>query len=149
MLLGAEIVGSVYDFCWETRDIWHFIGMVLFIFKIAIPILLIVFGMLDLGKAVVASDDKEIKNATTKLAKRAVAGVVIFFIPTLVGAIFSLVAGWGEVKDTYDLCKNCIVNPTNDKTCRNAAQPSASKKPAQNNGNTDKTENTENNTNGN
>lgn len=127
MLILAETVGSVYNFCWETRDIWHFIGMVLFIFKIAIPILLIIFGMMDLGKAVVASDDKEIKNATTKLAKRAVAGVVIFFIPTLVGAIFSLVAGWGEVKDTYELCKNCIVNPTNEKGCRNASKPVADK----------------------
>lgn len=115
MLLGA----TVYDFCKETGVIWQFIGYVLFIFKIVIPILLIVFGMLDLGKAVVASDDKEIKNATTKLAKRAVAGVVIFFIPALVGFIFSIVTGFsGKVQETYTLCKNCIVSPMSGK-CKN------------------------------
>lgn len=115
MLLGA----TVYDFCKETGVIWQFIGYVLFIFKIVIPILLIVFGMMDLGKAVVASDDKEIKNATTKLAKRAVAGVVIFFIPALVGFIFSIVVGFsGKVQETYELCKDCIVNPMSE-DCKN------------------------------
>ena len=122
MLIAADTVGSVYNFCYETKDIWQFVGYVLFIFKIAIPILLIIFGMLDLGKAVVASDDKEIKNATTKLAKRAVAGVVIFFIPTVVGFIFSIVAGWGEVRDTYELCKDCIVSPTSDE-CEDGTAP--------------------------
>ena len=103
------LLADVTAFCTETAEIWQFIGYVFFIFKIAIPILLIIFGMIDLGKAVVSNDDKEIKNATTKLAKRAVAAVVIFFIPTLVGFIFSIVAG--DVKNTYEKCKNCVVNP--------------------------------------
>lgn len=134
MLLGA----TVYDFCSDTGVIWQFIGYVLFIFKIVIPILLIVFGMLDLGKAVVASDDKEIKNATTKLAKRAVAGVVIFFIPALVGFIFSIVAGFGgKVKETYELCKDCIVSPMSD-ACKNNIDLSEVETE-------DDTENTENN----
>ena len=106
------LLAAVTDFCKETAVIWQFVGYVFFIFKIAIPILLIIFGMIDLGKAVVSSDDKEIKNATTKLAKRAVAAVVIFFIPTLVGFIFSIVAGFnGKVKETYEVCKNCVVDP--------------------------------------
>ena len=106
------LLAAVTDFCNETAEIWQFVGYVFFIFKIAIPILLIIFGMIDLGKAVVSNDDKEIKNATTKLAKRAVAAVVIFFIPTLVGFIFSIVAGFnGDVKKTYEKCKNCVVNP--------------------------------------
>lgn len=106
------LLAAVTDFCKDTAEIWQFVGYVFFIFKIAIPILLIIFGMVDLGKAVVSSDDKEIKNATTKLAKRAIAAVVIFFIPTLVGFIFSIVAGFnGDVKNTYNVCKNCVVDP--------------------------------------
>lgn len=108
------LLGAITDFCSETAAIWQFVGYVLFVFKIAIPLLLIIFGMLDLGKAVVSSDDKEIKAATTKLAKRAVAGVVIFFIPTLVGFIFSIVNGFSDVKNTYDVCKNCVVSPINN-----------------------------------
>lgn len=106
------LLADVKTFCTETASVWQFVGYILFIFKIVIPILLIIFGMFDLGKAVVASDDKAIKSATSSLAKRAIAGVVIFFIPTLVGFIFSIVAGFGDVKDTYDVCKNCIVSPT-------------------------------------
>ena len=108
MLLGA----AVDEICTgDASEIWQFVGYVLYVFKIAIPLLLIIFGMIDLGKAVIASDDKEIKNATTKLMKRAIAGVIIFFIPTLVGFIFSIVNGFGTVKNTYEFCKNCIVNP--------------------------------------
>lgn len=108
MLLGADVDAICLG---DAAEIWQFIGKILFVFKIAIPLLLIVFGMIDLGKAVIASDDKEIKNATTKLMKRAIAGVVIFFVPTLVGFIFSIVNGFGSVKNTYEYCKNCIVNP--------------------------------------
>lgn len=108
MLLGAAVDAICTG---DASEIWQFIGFVLYVFKIAIPLLLIIFGMIDLGKAVIASDDKEIKNATTKLMKRAIAAVVIFFIPTLVGFIFSIVGGFSDVKNTYNYCKECIVNP--------------------------------------
>lgn len=98
-------------FCKDTAAIWEFIGYVLFIFKIAIPLLLILFGMIDLGKAVIASDDKQIKTATSSLVKRAVAGVVIFLLPLIVSFIFSIVNGFSAVKDTYETCKNCVVSP--------------------------------------
>lgn len=98
-------------FCSDLSPIFQVIGWVLWVFKIVIPILIIVFGMLDLGKAVVASKDDEIKKAIKSLAMRAVAGVVIFFIPTLVGAVFSLVGAFGDLEVEYDKCKECIADP--------------------------------------
>jgi len=96
----------------DMWQFWQVIGWVLWVFKIVIPVLIIVFGMIDLGKAVVASKDDEIKKAMKSLAMRAVAGVVIFFIPALVGVIFSMVDNFNkEVKGQYDMCKTCIVNP--------------------------------------
>lgn len=62
------------------------------IIQIGIPILLIIFGSIDLGKAVMANDDKEIKGATGKLIKRAIAAVVVFFIPFIVNLVMNLVA---------------------------------------------------------
>jgi len=62
------------------------------IIQIGIPILLIIFGSIDLGKAVMSSDDKEIKGATGKLIKRAIAAVVIFFIPFIVNLIMGLIS---------------------------------------------------------
>lgn len=107
MLLDA----SKSTFCADTAEIWSVIGKILFIFKIVIPILIIIFGMIDLGKAVVASKDDEIKKALKSLGMRAIAGVVIFFIPTLVGVVMSLVDSFGDIKDDYTICKNCIVSP--------------------------------------
>ena len=102
------------SFCSSLAPIWQIIGWVLWVFKIVIPIIIIVFGMIDLGKAVVASKDDEIKKSVKSLVMRAIAGVIIFFIPTLVGAVFSLVAEFGEeaYKAEYNICKNCITDPS-------------------------------------
>lgn len=62
------------------------------IFQIGIPILLILFGTIDLGKAVIASDDKAIKESTSKLIKRCVAAVAIFFVVTIVRLLTNIIA---------------------------------------------------------
>ena len=97
--------------CSDLWQIWQIIGWVLTIFKIVIPIIIIIFGMIDLGKAVVASKDDEIKKSIKSLAMRAVAGIVIFFIPTLVSLIFKMVDSFQEVQGEYDICANCITHP--------------------------------------
>ena len=70
------------SFCSDSAKLWKLIGRVMLVFKIVIPLLLIIFGMIDLGKAVIASDEKAIKAATNSIIRRLIAAVVIFFIPT-------------------------------------------------------------------
>ena len=60
------------------------------IFQIGIPIILIVMGTIDLGRAVLSSDDKEIKAGTSRLIKRAIAAIFVFFVATIVSLIMSL-----------------------------------------------------------
>ena len=62
------------------------------IIQIGIPIILILMGSIDLGKAVLSSDDKEIKGAVGKLVKRAVAAIAVFFVATLVHLIMDTIA---------------------------------------------------------
>ena len=102
-------------FCQDSGSIWYTVGMFLLVFKIVIPILLIIFGMVDLGKAVISSDDKAVSKAAKSLLNRVIAGVVIFFVPTIVGAVFKMVGQFGEVKGEYDYCASCISNPNGDK----------------------------------
>lgn len=78
-------------FCADTANIWHLLGMVVTIIKIVIPLLLIILGMVDLGKAVISSDEKAINKAVGSLLKRFIAAVVVFFIPTIVNAIFGII----------------------------------------------------------
>ncbi|HIR74025.1 TPA: hypothetical protein IAB95_00820 [Candidatus Ventrenecus avicola] len=118
--MGETIVGTeTMGFCATTANIWQVVGYVLLVFKIVIPILLIVFGMLDLGKAVIASKDDEIKKATKSLAMRAIAGVVIFFLPTIVGLVLGLISNFSSsgAADDYAICRQCITSPNDDGGC--------------------------------
>ena len=78
--------------CETLRPVINFLKAILGIIQWGIPILLIIMGSIDLGKAVMASDDKEIKGATTKLIKRAIAAVAVFFIPLIVNLLINMVA---------------------------------------------------------
>ena len=60
--------------------------------QIVIPIILIVFAVIDLGKAVIASDEKEIKAAQSRLIKRCIYAAAIFFVVTIVTVIINIVA---------------------------------------------------------
>lgn len=110
-----------FRFCQDSASIWQIVGWLLLIFKIVIPILLIILGMIDLGKAVVSSDDKAVNKAGNSLLHRLLMAIAIFFVPTLVGLIFRMVGDFGEVKNQYDLCAACITNPGGS-TCKPCAK---------------------------
>ena len=75
----------------ELKPVFSFLKNGIFpIIQIGIPIILIVMGSIDLGKAVLSSDDKEIKGATSKLIKRAIAAVAVFFVTTIVTLLMNL-----------------------------------------------------------
>lgn len=52
--------------------------------KIGVPVLLVVFGMIDLGKAVMQSKEDEIKKAQQTFLKRLLAAALVFFVITVV-----------------------------------------------------------------
>ena len=77
----------------SNADLLAVIGIakkVLLVLQIAIPIALLIFGTVDLGKAVMAGDEKEIKSATNILIKRVIAAAAVFLLVLLV----STVTGW-------------------------------------------------------
>lgn len=99
-------------FCEGTASIWQLVGYALLILKIVIPIILIILGMIDFGKAAISSDDKMIKDAAVSFFKRAIAAIAIFFVPTIIQVGFNLIAGISDtVKNDLDNCVACITNP--------------------------------------
>lgn len=98
---------DVEEFCATTAPIWKLIGNVINIMKIVIPIIIVLLAIIDLGKAVMAGDDKEIKEAQKMLIKRLIYGVVIFFVITIVQAVFGLV---GE-NVASSQCWTCATKP--------------------------------------
>ncbi len=66
------------------------------IFQLGIPILLILLGTIDLGKAVISSDEKEVKAAQSRLIKRFIYAALVFFVVTFVTVLMDMVATGGE-----------------------------------------------------
>ncbi len=110
-------------FCEETVKVWRLVGLFLLVFKIVIPIILIVLGMLDLGKAVISSDDKAISKAAKSLGMRVIAAVCIFFVPDLISFIIGVVDQ--SVDELSKTCAACISSPTGE-TCDTAYQKKVS-----------------------
>jgi hypothetical protein len=85
--------------CGGLLPVIRIIKNVFNLIKILVPIILILMGAIDLMKAVMASDDKEIKAATSKLIKRAIAAVAVFLAVFLVDIIMGLVGDSGAEDD--------------------------------------------------
>ncbi len=118
MLMGFNIE----EFCSSTGAILQFVGYIVTFIKIAMPLVIIIYGIMDLGKAVVASKEDEIKTGAKRLMWRAVAGVAIFFIPSIVLWLFGTISQYAAASENagFDNCKTCILAPWN---CNVASTP--------------------------
>ena len=85
--------------CGGLLPLVRVLAAVIRLFWILIPVGLIIYGTVDLGKAVIASDEKEVKSAQSRLIKRFIYAAVVFFVPILVGVVMNLVAA-GDPGDT-------------------------------------------------
>ena len=94
----AEEVKALYEgtagdfdpeiFCkGPVQGVFTTLGWVFFVLKIVIPLMLIIFGSIDVGKAVITSKDDEIKKSIKTLAARVIAGIIVFFIPTILNLV--------------------------------------------------------------
>lgn len=86
-------------------------SLVVTLIKIIVPILLIIFGMLDLGKAVMQQKEDDIKKAQGLFVKRCITAILVFFIVAIVQLIFGLLAKAGnEDNDDISSCIACFIN---------------------------------------
>ncbi len=90
---------------------FQIVGYALFVLKIVAPIALIIVGSISIGKAVVSGDNKAINQSIGNLIKKAIAAVVIFFIPTIVSFVISLVDGATNDVKKFDCLTNCVQQP--------------------------------------
>ncbi len=88
----------------------YVVSMAITIIKIVVPILLIIFGMMDLAKAVMAQKEDEIKKGQQTFIKRIIAAVIVFFVITIVQMIVSFIS---NDNDDITSCFNCFVNGKN------------------------------------
>lgn len=77
--------------------------------KIAVPVLLVVFGMMDLVKAIIAQKEDEIKKGQHTFIKRLITAALVFFVTSIVQLVISFVGGDDEDIGMWD-CVNCFLN---------------------------------------
>ena len=97
------------SFCADTIVIWKGIGEVIHIIRLVIPVIIVIFGTFDLGKSVIAGEEKEIKKSQKMFMKRLIYGVLIFFLPMFIKAVFSLFDN-NYLNSESKVCYECATN---------------------------------------
>ena len=101
-----EFVGQ--DFCQQTgvQASLNVISWLLLIAKMMIPMVIIIFGSLDLYKVVISGDAGDVPKAARSLGYRIILGVFIFFLPTLTKTVLGYL-----LPQDYNTCAKCVLQP--------------------------------------
>lgn len=84
------------------------IGDIVIVIKIAAPVLLVVFGMIDMIKALVSSDDDAIKKGQKSLVNKIIAAALVFLSIILVEIVINFFADPND-KESLTSCVNNIL----------------------------------------
>lgn len=66
-----------------------------FVIQVVVPVLLIIWGLLDFAKGVIGKDEDSIKAGQKKFIQRLIAAIIVFLIVSLTGFVISLVGNLG------------------------------------------------------
>jgi len=105
MILDISEICSKIDL-----DLAKFVHNIIVLIKIAVPIALVIFGMLDFGKGVIAGKEDEIKKGQNNFLKRLIAGVVVFLMISLTQLVMSIIDR--NSNGEFWTCANGIMNGT-------------------------------------
>jgi len=92
--------------------VFNLVHFVILIIQVVVPVLLIIWGMLDFAKGLVKSDEKEIKAGQKTFISRLIIAIMVFLIVTITRLVISFV---GELSTddtgvTEDSVWNCVDN---------------------------------------
>ena len=98
------MINTLVNICTQQYAvIWNLLGIIVNIIKIGIPILLIIFGMIDFAKTMITKDESEQKKASKLLFKRFLYAVGVFSVVWIVTLTLSIISGaFGEDDMEYD-----------------------------------------------
>ena len=73
-------------------SILDIIRAVVNIIKIGVPVILIVLGMIDMGKAVASQKEEDIKKGQKVLLSRCIAAGIVFFVVAIVQLLLNIIS---------------------------------------------------------
>ena len=105
------------DFSHNCKDIARVLklgGALLILIKVFLPLIIIVRTTFDMFSVVTKGNPDELKKNFSKMMTSIVAAILIFFIPSIVNAVFEL--STSNISDSYksadvNVCRACIFEP--------------------------------------
>ena len=115
------------DFCENESMLRAFaiIRVFITVVKVMVPLLIIIKTTIDLTKAIIASNDNQIKEITTKIPRRLIAGLIIFLIPTLINYIFNALVPMQDTASSFASCTTCMTTASECDTLIDIAHANA------------------------
>ena len=95
------------------EGIGNVVHLVVVAIQIVVPILLIIWGMIDFTKAIIGQDEDKIKAGQKTFMKRLIAAVVVFLVVTIVQLAIRLaqsVGGEGNDAENAWTCASELIN---------------------------------------
>lgn len=80
------------------------------IIQIAVPIILVIMGSLDLMKGITAQKEDEIKKGQQLFVKRLISAAIIFFVFIIVKFLISIIAKDTNSGNRIIDCTQCFIN---------------------------------------
>lgn len=82
-----------------VRNAFHLVKSILEVLRIIVPIILIVMTTLDITKKVINPDDKD---GQKKIMYRAIAALIVFFVPTMISLVFKIIDMGKDTSGSYN-----------------------------------------------
>lgn len=117
LAVNIEGCASVMPDVMIDSKIVNAVHTIILVIQIVVPVVLVIFGMLDLFKGVTAGKEDEIKKGQQMFIKRLVSAALVFFVIVIVKLLISFAAG--SDNESIMSCANCFLNGANsDGTCK-------------------------------
>ena len=102
---------SKLNFCQYggTRRTFKILGLAINIIKILVPLILMITGIITLSKTVISGKDDDLKSSLSILAKKAIAGIIIFLLPGALDYAFDTLIGYDD--SSFTACTKCLLAP--------------------------------------
>lgn len=116
VLLSGSVVyaatSSKIKFCdyGGVRRTFMIIGILINLVKIVVPLILIITAMIAFSKTILSGKTEDFKGSLMQVVKQLIAGLIIFFLPTLLDFVFdTLVTDYDP--SGFTVCTYCMFEP--------------------------------------
>ncbi len=83
---------------------FYLLGLGVFVLRIAVPVVLLIFGIIDLIKVVTSGSDKEMMPVVKRLGIKFVLAAIVFLLPTFISILLNLTHTTSDKDDIEGIC---------------------------------------------